>query len=153
MSRPKRIRRVISLPNISGFKPYGVHNVKGSKKINIFLNLEEYEALRLCDFEKLNHKDASLIMDVSRPTLTRIYASARHKLAEALVNGNQLIIEGGKVYFDSEWHNCEDCGCYFNNINGTEIIHECPLCGNDNIYNCEPMNGNHSNFTPNCEIK
>ena len=70
----------------------------------IFLNLEEYEAIRLCDYEMLNHHQASILMAVSRPTLTRIYSKARQKIAVALVQGKQIIIEGGKIYFDSEWY-------------------------------------------------
>lgn len=67
-------------------------------------------------------------MDVSRPTLTRIYARARQKIAEALVRGCQIIIEGGKIYFDSEWFECKTCGCYFNNPEKQNELKECPLC-------------------------
>ena len=76
----------------------------------------------------LNHHQASLLMSVSRPTLTRIYSSARKKVAEAIVMGKQIIIEGGKVYFDSEWYSCNNCGCYFNNPDKMNDISECPLC-------------------------
>ena len=76
----------------------------------INLLYEEYEALRLCDYSMENHNRASEIMEVSRPTFTRIYASARQKLASAFVEGRQIVIEGGKVYFDSDWHICNDHG-------------------------------------------
>ena len=99
--RPFKSRRISSLPSVSGFKPYG--SKKNSGRVEtVFLNLEEYEAIRLCDYEMLNHQQASEIMNVSRPTLTRIYSKARQKLAEALVAGKQIIIVGGKIYFDSE---------------------------------------------------
>jgi hypothetical protein len=98
----------------------------------VFLQIEEYEALRLVDYEMLNHTQASVIMDVSRPTLTRICARARHKVAEAFVVGKQIIIEGGKIYFDNEWFTCRSCRCFFNNpINGTGS--DCPLCGSKDI--------------------
>lgn len=130
--RPSRLRKVSSPPIISGFKPYGTR--KGEKKTGtLFLLLEEYEALRLCDYEMLNHHQASVIMKVSRPTLTRIYARARQKMAEAVVMGKQIIIEGGKIYFDSEWFACASCGCYFNNPEKQEEVAICPLCHSNNI--------------------
>lgn len=130
--RPIRLRKISNPPVISGFKPYGTKNSQARPDI-VFLNIEEYEAIRLCDFEMLNHQQASLIMDVSRPTLTRIYSKARQKLAEALVLGKQIIIEGGKVYFDSEWFSCKNCGSYFNNPEKQLEIKECPLCGSSSF--------------------
>ncbi len=137
--RPLRLRKISDPPVISGFKPYG-----GARKRNIesvFLHLEEYEALRLCDYEKLNHFKASVLMSVSRPTLTRIYSKARQKVAEAFILGKQIIIEGGKIYFDSDWYLCSKCGCYFNNPDKLTDIQHCPLCNstkfsrfNDTVY-------------------
>lgn len=74
-----------------------------------------------------------MTMDVSRPTLTRIYARARQKIAEALVTGKQIIIEGGKIYYDSDWYSCAGCGCYFNNPFKEMEIKECPLCGDSKV--------------------
>jgi len=136
--RPKRIRKVSNPPIISGFKPYGGEE-KRNKQEPVFLHYEEYEALRLCDFEMLNHHQASIIMDVSRPTLTRIYAKARYKVAEAFVKGLQIIIEGGKVYFDSDWCSCSSCGCFFNNPEKQEDIKNCPLCKSTDIVNCDKI--------------
>ncbi len=137
--RPKRLRRVSNPPIISGFKPYG-GEVRDQPKGSVFLHFEEYEVIRLCDFENMSHHDASKIMDVSRPTLTRIYAKARAKIAEAMVTGKQIIIEGGKIYFDSDWYICNGCGCYFNQPDKSSRVAECPLCGSDRIENCEAMN-------------
>ncbi|RPH31284.1 MAG: DUF134 domain-containing protein [Bacteroidales bacterium] len=136
--RPKRIRKVSNPPIISGFKPYGVQS-GGQEVETVFLLYEEYEALRLCDYEMHNHHQASIIMDVSRPTLTRIYAKARYKVAEAFVKGLQIIIEGGKVYFDSEWFSCSSCRCFFNNPEKQEDIKNCPLCKSTDIINCEKI--------------
>ncbi len=134
--RPFRLRKISNPPVISGFKPYGIKK-NGGKTESVFLHLEEYEALRLCDYEMLNHHQASVLMAVSRPTLTRIYSRARQKIAEALVMGKQIIIEGGKIYFDSEWFSCKDCGCYFNNPDKQEEIKECPLCKSNIFVNYE----------------
>ena len=95
---------------------------------SVFLHFEEYEAIRLCDFEMLNHHEASVIMDVSRPTLTRIYARATTENCRSPGTWKQIIIEGGKIYFDSEWFSCNSCGCYFNNPEKQEPITACPLC-------------------------
>ena len=137
--RPFRLRKVSNPPVVSGFKPYG-NKKKSSDDENdsVFLHLEEYEALRLCDYEMLDQYHAALMMNVSRPTLTRIYAKARQKIAEAFVLGKQIIIEGGKIYFDSEWYTCKTCGCYFNNPDKREEIKECPLCRSSNFVSYEP---------------
>ena len=117
--RPVRLRKISNPPVISGFKPYRNKTVD-EKAEAIFLQYEEYEALRLCDHEMLNHHQASVLMAVSRPTLTRIHSKAMQKIAEALVLGKQIIIEGGKIYFDSEWYSCKACGCFFNNPEKTD---------------------------------
>lgn len=137
--RPYRLRKVSNPPVISGFKPYSdgtIHENTGT----VFLQYEEYEALRLCDYEKLNHQQASIQMAVSRPTLTRIYSRARQKVAEAFVMGKQIIIEGGKIYFDSDWYTCKNCGCYFNNPDKTNRITTCPLCMGNDISQAVDMN-------------
>lgn len=134
--RPFILRKISNPPVISGFKPYG-NKQKSGRTESVFLYLEEYEALRLCDYEMLNHHQASALMAVSRPTLTRIYSKARQKIAEALVLGKQIIIEGGKIYFDSGWFSCKSCGCYFNNPDKQEKINECPLCRSGNFVSYE----------------
>lgn len=135
--RPKRLRRVSNPPVISGFKPYG-GIAKAGKPQSVFLHLEEYEVLRLCDYENLNHHMASRVMDVSRPTLTRIYAKARAKIVDALVTGKQIIIEGGKVYFDSEWYKCNGCDCLFNKPEKSVTPEKCSLCGDSSIVSYVP---------------
>ena len=124
--RPYRLRKISNPPVISGFKPYR-NKVIDENAGKVFLQFEEYETLRLCDYEKLNHNQASVQMAISRPTLTRIYSKARQKVAEAFVMGKQIIIEGGKIYFDSDWYACNNCGCYFNNPDKTIRITICPL--------------------------
>jgi Zn finger protein HypA/HybF involved in hydrogenase expression len=92
---------------------------------------EEYEALRLCDYDGYNQCDASKLMEVSRPTLTRICMSARNKVAIAIVEGRQLIIEGGKVEIDSGWMKCSRCLCFFVKIENEDC--KCPLCGSNDV--------------------
>ena len=99
----------------------------------MFLDYEEYEAIKLCDYEMMNQDQAARLMAVSRPTLTRIYARARQKVAEAMVLGRQIVIEGGKVYYDSEWFACNRCGCYFNQPDKEQSEERCALCGSTDI--------------------
>jgi predicted DNA-binding protein (UPF0251 family) len=132
--RPKRLRKIDNPPIVRGFKPYGSES-KNIPDEPVFLLYEEYESIRLCDFEMLNQLDASAAMGVSRPTLTRIYAKARQKIAEALVKGRQIVFEGGKVYFDSDWYKCSSCACFFNQPFKDKLVENCPLCGSTNISN------------------
>ena len=150
--RIKKIRKVLSPPPIKGMKPYG-GGPSGSQPEAVSLLFEEYEALRLCDYDMYNHHQASVLMGVSRPTFTRIYASARQKIALAIVEGRQLSIEGGKVYFDSDWYHCTDCGSYFNHPDKENRIDNCPLCGSNNIDGYEPDNDGQRGESDYCHDK
>jgi uncharacterized protein len=129
MPRPKRIRKVIDPPGYKGYMPIGVT----IEKPPIIMNFEEYEAIRLSDFEMLGHVEASIIMEVSRPTYTRIYESARRKVAMAFVTGSPILFEGGKVFFNSEWYKCANCECWFNHPEKDKPITGCALCNSPNF--------------------
>jgi len=150
--RIKTLRKVLNPPIIKGFKPYG----PDTEKINslpVYLLFEEYEALRLCDYDKSNHHKASVMMGISRPTFTRIYASALQKIAIAFVEGRQIAIEGGKVYFDSDWYECVQCNCNFNNPERDKKIETCPLCGSKKISNFIFDNASESPDVKHCNDK
>ncbi len=68
----------------------------------VTLTLDELEALRLADLEGLYQEQAAAKMKISRPTFSRIVAEARHKVAEALVHGKALRLEGGAVRVKGE---------------------------------------------------
>lgn len=129
MPRPKRIRKMTNPPHFRGFKPLGPHEESNP----VVLNYEEYEAIRLNDFELLGHFEASQMMEVSRPTYSRIYESARRKIAEAFVLGKAIVFEGGKVFFDTEWYSCNSCRCNFNHPAKEQKITNCTLCGSTNV--------------------
>ena len=130
--RGRTPRKISEPPLIKGFKPYGGN--LGDKKLEpINLLLEEHEALRLCDYDNYNHEKAAEVMGVSRPTFTRIYASALGKIATAFVEGKRIIIEGGQVYFDSKWCQCNTCECRFSNPEGKQEKIICPLCGSQDF--------------------
>jgi len=145
----KRLRKILNPPPIKGFNPYGP-DCEAQKNEPVILLYEEYEALRLCDFDMYNHHFASEIMGISRPTFTRIYALTRQKIAKAFVEGRQISIEGGKVYFDSDWFHCNKCNCYFNNPEKEVTIILCPLCGSKKIKNFDFDNTIEVNDTKEC---
>jgi len=94
MPRPRRCRRVGRLPQSSYYKPRGIPL---SVLEHVNLAVDELEAIRLADLEGLYQEDAAKRMNVSRQTLGRILASAHMKIADALVHGKALSIEGGPV--------------------------------------------------------
>ena len=99
MTRRKQFRTITARPTIQGFKPFG-KNAK--RKVAVNLELDEFEALRLMDYEKLQQGEAADRMNVSRATLARIYENARRKIATSLVEGNELYIQGGDVVFHGD---------------------------------------------------
>jgi len=88
--RPRKRRCIRSAPPATFYKPQGVPmgQLRG-----ITLALEGFEALRLVDAEGLSQEEASMKMEVSRPTLCRILGEARMTVARALANGWALRIE------------------------------------------------------------
>jgi predicted DNA-binding protein (UPF0251 family) len=92
MPRPRSPRIVSSRPVAPLFKPGGVPALS-----QVRMTLDEFEAIRLADLERALQITAAARMGVSRPTFGRILAAARRKVAEALVLGRALRIEGGSV--------------------------------------------------------
>jgi predicted DNA-binding protein (UPF0251 family) len=98
MPRPPKCRRVAYLPEVTYFKPAGI-----PLRIleEVCMSIEEAEALRLKDMEGLEQEQGAEKMNVSRPTFQRILASAHQKIADALLNGKAIRIEGGN--FEMTW--------------------------------------------------
>lgn len=98
------------------------------------LHMEEMEALRLKDLEGLEQGDCAVEMGLSRPTFQRVLRSARQKVAEALLLGNVIIIDGGNYKMKNRVFECVDCAhvwevapCSEGGKHGYEIA--CPNCG------------------------
>ncbi len=90
--RPKKIRWIKCMPGERCFKPL----CKSLNKLEgVCLSLDEFEAVRLADFEGLKQIDAAKRLKISRPTFSRIVSSARNKIADGLVNIKAIRIEGG----------------------------------------------------------
>ena len=90
MPRPPRCRIVCCEPEYPAFVP-----ADGIAAGGVTLRVDEFEAIRLVDYEKKTHGEAAAQMGVSRTTVTEIYESAREKIADCLVNGRRLTIAGG----------------------------------------------------------
>lgn len=110
MPRPRKHRRVCHFPQTQTFLPGdpGKNDVD-SEKTAVILTIDEYEAIRLIDREGLSQEQCSDFMQIARTTVQQIYTSARRKLADVLVDGLPLHIEGG------DYRLCDGsdsfCGC------------------------------------------
>jgi len=92
MPRPFICRRVWFKPGITYFKPVGVP-ISGLDEV--VLTVDEIEAVRLKDYEEMDQVKAAKKMNISQPTFHRLIVNARKKIADALVNGKAIRIEGG----------------------------------------------------------
>jgi len=98
MTRPVKPRYVSFRPIVNAFipskqPPWG--------KEQVILTIEGLEALRLCDFEGFDHEEASKRMNISRQTFGRILNNARRIVADGLINGKEILIQGGHFEFPS----------------------------------------------------
>jgi uncharacterized protein len=133
MARPTKLRCVTRLPSIGSFRPVGipVDALQGVR-----LSLEEFESIRLRDFEGLEQEECAQQMRISRPTFHRILESARKKLADALVNGKAIQIEGGTFELAQRLFRCGDDGHEWNvpfEAMAEKRPLSCPKCLSGNI--------------------
>ena len=131
MPRPEKNRIVYTPPFYTEFKPVGV---KSKLLKQTHLSLDEYEAFRLADFIGLSHNEAAEEMEISRSTFTRLIEKARKKIADFVVLGNLLTIDGGKIHFRNNLIKCLDCGYMFK-IDMSASLTECPRCKSKNLLN------------------
>jgi uncharacterized protein len=132
MPRQPCCRRVSGSPAASYFKPAGIP-VRMLEEI--VLALDEFEAIRLADLEGLYQEQGAERMKVSRPTFGRIIDSARRKIAEALVTGKALRIEGGPVYAEAiRAFRCPACENEWEGPAGAPA--GCPRCNGEDAVRC-----------------
>ncbi len=127
----KKCRKLSGIPSVKGFKPLALPM---DLEEAIQLELDEYEALKLMDYEGMIHEQAAQAMHVSRPTLSRIYESARKKVAKAFVEGKGILIQGGAVDLDQQTYRCTQCGSQFQIESGkNDPDYLCPSCQSPDI--------------------
>ncbi|MBL7160899.1 MAG: DUF134 domain-containing protein [Candidatus Aenigmarchaeota archaeon] len=96
MPRPRICRRVGFRPGVTYYKPAGIRMAELEESI---LRVEELEAVRLKDLEGMEQEEAAKKMGISQPTFHRLLLSSRRKIADALVNGKAIRVEGGSYRF------------------------------------------------------
>jgi predicted DNA-binding protein (UPF0251 family) len=139
MARPRNCRRVGSIPESDYFKPRGIPL---SMLEEVILTVDECEAIRLADLDGLYQEQAAEKMRVSRQTFGRIIESAHKKVAEALVKGKALKIEGGEFEMTAmRKFTCSDCKHSWELPYGTGRPQDCPSCKSGNIHRAQEDRG------------
>lgn len=129
MPRPTKCRRVEFFPDKTYFIPFG------NKKCDveeITLKIEELEAIRLKDIEKLTQEECSKRMHVSRQTFQNIIDDARKKIAVALTEGKAIKISGGHYTTNLCKFKCLNCGNVYD-INYEQDRNTCPNCSSQEV--------------------
>ncbi len=132
MVRPRICRQVHCEPNVNYFKPRGIPLTRLDQ---VTLAVDELEAIRLHDFQEIEQTLAAEKMNISQPTFHRTLESARKKVADALVNGKAIKIEGGDYTTKStRQFGCDDCGFKWDEPRGTGRPSSCPRCSSTLIH-------------------
>ena len=131
MPRPIKARHVRCNPEANYFKPRGIPVVDLEEGV---LLQDELEAIRLADLDELYQQEAADNMNVSRQTFGNIIRSAHHKIADALVNGKALKIEGGVVVMEERQFQCQNCNHQWAVPLGTGRPGNCPQCHGSSIF-------------------
>lgn len=107
MPRPQKPRKVCAHPTCTHFEPRG-----NCKRQEVAMTVDEYECIRLIDWENMTQEQCAQQMEVARTTVQAIYASARKKLSQCLVLGHRLVITGGEYQLcDGQGDACEKKCC------------------------------------------
>jgi predicted DNA-binding protein (UPF0251 family)/DNA-directed RNA polymerase subunit RPC12/RpoP len=135
MARPIKLRRIEHIPAIPYFIPSETDIAELPENI---LKLEELEAIRLKDLEGLEQEECAEKMEVSRPTFQRILLSAREKVADSLINGKMIHIEGGNFTRNICPIKCSECGkVWKESYEKLEMVKKgqyvCPECGSSEV--------------------
>jgi len=138
MGRRPLCRRVSNIPLITYFKPAGIPLRELEE---ICLSVEELEAVRLKDQEDLEQEQCAEKMNVSRPTFVRILDSARKKIADALIQGKAIRIEGGNFEMAMGRFRCKnehEWEVPFDTLNN-KLPGTCPTCNTPDIASIQPV--------------
>lgn len=130
MPRPIRHRKIGHWPEYTSFKPAGI---PGHQLEEVILNLDELEAVRLADFLGLYQDEAARHMNISRQTFGNLLNDAHHKIADCLITGKSLKIEGGEVELANPGYFCNSCAHQWSIVRATETPAVCPQCETPDI--------------------
>jgi predicted DNA-binding protein (UPF0251 family) len=112
-------------PGVTFFKPQGIPLRVLEQAV---ITVDELEALRLSDLQGLTQEEVAQQMQVSRPTVTRMLARAHQAVADALVNGKAIRIEGGDYTLGRQSYRCPACGLALAPAGGEELGQGCSKC-------------------------
>jgi len=130
MARPQKSRKVLNPPKMKGFKPFGMPLCKAEP---VIMKFEEYESLKLINYDGLQQDQAAKLMNVSRPTFTRIYNKALNLIAKSFVEGKAIEIKGGNFEFDQEWLRCKKCYKLIPGLENHSRCLDCSLYGDNEL--------------------
>ena len=141
MVRPKKDRFVAYKPHISYFKPRGIPMLDLEE---VRLTVDEREAIRLSDLLGLSHEESGRQMGVSRATFGRIIQRARNAMADAIINGKAINVEGGsyKLVDPPRTFTCLQCRRRWDEPCGTGRPAGCPQCGSEDFRREKPLEEN-----------
>lgn len=134
--RHRKLRMIGHHPGFLRFQPTG--DIISPQAIN--LTVEELEAIRLKDLEALDQEEAAQRMGISRSTFQRVLYSARSKLAEALVEGKEILVKGGTYQVAMREFTCDHCGHTWPvpfGAGGAGRDMTCPQCGSSHPHRAD----------------
>ena len=133
MVRPQKHRRVAFNPEISYFKPRGIPMFDLEE---VRLTVDQREAIRLSDLMGMSHEDAGRRVGVSRATFGRIIQQARKAVADALINGKAINVEGGsyRIIDKARLFHCTHCNNEWEEPFGSCRPKRCPACKENELY-------------------
>ncbi|MFY9944172.1 MAG: DUF134 domain-containing protein [Desulfobacterales bacterium] len=134
MVRPQKNRIVAFNPSISYFKPRGIPMIDLEE---VRLTVDEREAIRLADLLGMSHEEAGRQMGVSRATFGRIVQNARRAVADALISGKAINVEGGRYTIVADEERvfvCRSCQHSWKEPKGTGRPEQCPACSHADFY-------------------
>jgi len=135
LARPTKWRKIENIPTVPYFIPSDKDIPEFDKNV---LKLEELEAIRLKDLEGMEQEECAANMEISRPTFQRILISAREKIADSLINGKSILIEGGNFTLNICPVKCSNCDKeWMESYENLEAIksgeYTCPNCGSHQV--------------------
>ncbi len=120
--------RILGKPRVCRFSP----DIVGANEFEpLNITMEEFESLRLSDYQSIQQKKSAEIMDISQSTFHRTLNSARKKISRALVEGRIIQIKGGDYIMDKKRYLCKNCG--FEWQSASKEYDKCPDCDSENI--------------------
>ena len=128
---------------MKGFSPFGLPMCQVE---SIQLKYEEYESVRLVNYEMLAQDQAAEQMNVSRPTFTRIYNKALETIAKAFVEGKAIEIGGGNYELDREWFRCKRCHKLIEGIENHKKCEDCNMFGSEELELLSKSNKNKHDY-------